>query len=180
MTSEQKQNLLILARQAIQSKLSNSPFSTPNDALFAEQRGLFVTLHKDGNLRGCIGYIQGFKNITESIIEMAQAAAFRDPRFSKVTAAELSDICIEISVLSDMILVNKPEDIHIGRDGLYLEHPYGSGLLLPQVALEWEWDRDTFLRQVCIKAGLHKQAWQDESAQLYRFSAEIFGESDNF
>ncbi len=180
MTSEQKKSLLDLARNAIKAKLSHNPFTTPNDPIFEEKRGLFVTLHKHGGLRGCIGYIQGYKNITDSIIEMAQAAAFRDPRFSKVTAAELSDISIEISVLSELSPITKADEIRIGRDGLYIEHPYGSGLLLPQVALEWEWDRDTFLKQVCIKAGLHKQAWQDESARLYRFSAEIFGESDNF
>ncbi|MCD8480922.1 MAG: AmmeMemoRadiSam system protein A [Candidatus Cloacimonetes bacterium] len=123
-----------------------------------------------------MGYIKGYKTITESIRELAMAAAFRDPRFPPLKASELPDITIEMSLLSPMEAVQDISEITIGRDGLYLEHPRSSGLLLPQVATEQRWDRDTFLRQVCRKAGLPDQAWQDEGAKLYRFTAEIFSE----
>ena len=172
----QKSQLLTLARDVISSHLHSESYGVPEDDAFKQKCGLFVTLHKGGNLRGCIGYIKGYKTITESIRELAMAAAFRDPRFPPLKASELPDITIEMSLLSPMAAVQEISEITIGRDGLYLEHPRSSGLLLPQVATEQRWDRDTFLQQVCRKAGLPDQAWQDEGAKLYRFTAEIFSE----
>jgi AmmeMemoRadiSam system protein A len=176
LSDTQKQSLLKLARDVIHARLHHSTYTSPDDPAFAEKRGMFVTLHIFGKLRGCIGYIHAYKSILDTVKEMALAAAFRDPRFPPVQADELPDISIEISLLSPMEPVQDISEITIGRDGLYLDHPYSSGLLLPQVATEWNWDRDTFLQQVCRKAGLPDQAWQDDGAQLYRFSAEIFAE----
>lgn len=174
----QKKELLDYARAVISNRLTGSDITIPQDACFREKRGLFVTLHKEGQLCGCIGYIEAYKDTLSSIREMALAAAFRDPRFPPLKAAELSQIRIEISLLSPLILIQDIAEITIGRDGLYLDHPRSSGLLLPQVATEWNWDRDTFLKQLCRKATLSEHAWQEPGAQLYRFSAEIFGESD--
>jgi len=171
-----RSELLTFARAVITRKLQGIPCHTPSDKAYAELKGVFVTIHKHGELRGCIGYIRGYKNIVDSVQEMALSAAFRDPRFPPLRADELPVIRLEISILSPMIPVEDIADITIGRDGLYLEHPYSSGLLLPQVATEWGWDRDTFLAQLCRKASLPNKSWLDKDARLYRFSAEIFAE----
>ncbi|MCB5251992.1 MAG: AmmeMemoRadiSam system protein A [Candidatus Cloacimonadaceae bacterium] len=170
----QKRSLLQLAYDVIYARLHRSKYHSPQDPLFEQKRGIFVTLHIDKALRGCIGYIVGYKSILESVKEMAIAAAFRDPRFPPLGPDELADLEIELSVLGELVLIQDFEEIEIGRDGLYIQHPYGSGLLLPQVATEWGWDRQTFLNQVCQKAGLPKSAAQDEDSKIYRFSAEIF------
>jgi AmmeMemoRadiSam system protein A len=172
----QQNELLSLARKSIESRFTKEAIIFPEDDDYFIQRGIFVTLHKNGELRGCIGYIRGFKNLAPSISEMAQSAAFQDPRFSTLKKEELQDITIEISILSEMELVNDTNDIVIGRDGLFLNHRFGSGLLLPQVPVEWNWDLPTYLNQICIKAGIVKGSWKDEEAKLYRFSAEIFSE----
>ncbi|MDZ4122357.1 MAG: AmmeMemoRadiSam system protein A [Candidatus Cloacimonadaceae bacterium] len=180
MTNEQHKELLALARTAIGNKLGLCEIHQVDDADFDRKQGLFVTLHKHDKLRGCIGYIKGYKSIKDSIAEMAIAAAFRDPRFIKVSVDEYEELELEISVLSEMCLVEDVSQIEIGRDGLYLEHPRGSGLLLPQVPVEWGWDVPTFLDQICHKAGLWDGAYKDMGAKLYRFEAEIFGEQDSF
>ena len=177
-SEKQRKELLALARQSIETKFSKEIIIYPDDQAYNVQRGVFVTLHKHGELRGCIGYIKGFKDLVPSIVEMARAAAFQDPRFPQVKENELKDISIEISVLSPMQLILDTNEIEIGRDGLLLNHPYGSGLLLPQVPVEWNWDLPTFLNQICYKAGLSAGSWKDDKAQLYRFSAEIFSESE--
>ncbi len=177
---EQKQSLLKLARQSIAAHFEPLPLALPDDPEFADKRGLFVSLHIGDNLRGCIGYIKGYKPISESIVEIAKAAAFRDPRFAPLSKQELEKISVEISVLSELFLMEKGEEPVIGRDGLYIEHPYGSGLLLPQVAVEWKWNAATFLKEVCRKAGLHSAAYLDAQSRLYRFEAEVFSEADTF
>jgi AmmeMemoRadiSam system protein A len=173
---KQKKELLSLAKKSIETRFTKEPLIFPNDSAFNITTGVFVTLHKFNSLRGCIGYIKGYKDLVPSICEMAQAAAFRDPRFPAVRSEEMDNIRIEISILSELILVKDYNDIVIGRDGLMINHPHGSGLLLPQVPVEWNWDLPTFLEEVCCKAGLPQQSWKDDSAQLYRFSAEIFSE----
>lgn len=172
----QQQELLGLARKSIESRITKEPLIYPNDMNYHLQRGLFVTIHKSGELRGCIGYIKGYKDLIPSIVEMAQSAAFNDPRFNPVKQDELKDITLEISILSDMIAVKDVHEIEIGRDGLFLNHPYGSGLLLPQVPVEWKWDLPTYLQQICYKAGLPAGSWKDDKAELYRFTAFIFSE----
>lgn len=177
---EQKKSLLNLARSSILARLKPLKLELPKDPAFDEKHGLFVSLHIAENLRGCIGYIKGYKPIAQSIVEMAQAAAFRDPRFSPVTKSEVDKLCIEISVLSELILMKPGEEPVIGRDGLFIEHPYGSGLLLPQVAIEWGWNAATFLKEVCRKAGLSPTSFLDAQSRLYCFTAEVFSEADTF
>ncbi len=176
LTKEQKTLLLDLARKSITSYLSGNQVSKPVDSTLAIKRGVFVSLHKHGELRGCIGYITGYKDLIPSIVEMAQSAAFQDNRFRPVSPGEIEELEIEISILSEMILVDDVKDIEIGRDGLYLNHPYGCGILLPQVPVEWGWDVPAFLQQICYKAGLTPGSWADDKAKLYRFTAEIFSE----
>ncbi len=153
------------------------------DPRFGEKCGVFVTLKVAGELRGCIGLIEGREALASGIQEMAIAAATEDPRFEPVEAAELSKIDIEISVLSPMIPVTKLEEIEVGRDGLLLRKYPGSGLLLPQVPTEYGWDRDTFLNHLCLKAGLPPGSHLGPDgkslapdAKLWRFTAEVFGE----
>jgi len=177
-TKEQQKALLKLARDSITSRFTGKPIPYPQDEAFRIKTGVFVTLNEKGELRGCIGYIRGYKDLVTSVAEMAQAAAFQDPRFPPVKEHELNDIRIEISVLSDLYPVKDISEIVIGRDGLMINHPYGSGLLLPQVPVEWHWDLPTFLRQLCYKAGLGPDSWKDKQAQLYRFTAEIFSEDE--
>jgi len=176
---EIKKELLVLARKSIEGHFhSYTPDSDQyQDEIYNEKRGAFVTLHKNGQLRGCIGYIIGYKTLKDTIIDMAKAAAFRDPRFNPVTRDELDGIVIEISVLSEMIPVNEITEIVIGRDGLLLNIPLGHGVLLPQVATEYNWDVHTFLKHLSLKAGLKPDDWKDKQSKLYRFSAEVFGES---
>ncbi|MDZ4181687.1 MAG: AmmeMemoRadiSam system protein A, partial [Candidatus Cloacimonadaceae bacterium] len=139
LSDTQKQDLLKLARDAISSRFEHTEPSLPNDPAFKEKRGVFVSLHSFGNLRGCIGYIKGYAPILQSVVEMARSAAFQDPRFPPLTRSEFKDVLIEISILSEMIPIDEAEEVEIGRDGLYLVHPQGSGLLLPQVPVEWKW-----------------------------------------
>lgn len=175
---KQKRELLSYARNVIRKKLTGEVYLTPEDEAFSEQRGIFVTLQKRGNLRGCIGYIRPYKNILDSIHDMALAAAFEDPRFAPLGKHELDDISIEISILSPMKVLVDPDEIEIGRDGLYLQHPYGSGLLLPQVAPDWGWNKEDFLKQICHKAGLPAGSYSEPNAKLFSFTAEIFSEED--
>jgi len=176
----QKKELLALARSSIVSHFEQARAVMPTDEAFCPKRGVFVSLHIGNELRGCIGYIKGYKSIAASIVEMAAAAAFRDPRFGPLSKFELDKINIEISVLSELIPLAEGEEPVIGRDGLYIEHPYGAGLLLPQVATEWHWSPNTFLKELCRKAGLSGDAYQDPKAVVYRFTAEVFSETGTF
>lgn len=180
LSEEQKRFLLKLARESIQAHLEKREIALqiPSDEIYKLKWGVFVTLHKKKALRGCIGYIKPYKPLGLTIIEMARAAAFQDPRFPKVSMKEMEDISLEISILSELIPVSKDElnDITVGRDGLYIEGLFGSGLLLPQVAVEWNWDRNTFLRETCHKAGLPSDCYLNPQYQVYRFTAEIFTE----
>ena len=174
--TKQMQDILALARQSIANRFNGPAPVVPSDPLYKEKHGVFVSLHKKGELRGCIGYIKGYKALGDSIIEMAQAAAFRDPRFPALRADELEQIKLEISILGELIPIKGTDAIEIGRDGLFIDHPQGSGLLLPQVATEWQWTAPVFMEQVCRKAGLSRTAWMDEEARLYRFEAAVFSE----
>ncbi len=140
--------------------------------------GGFVTLDKRGRLRGCIGYVVAVKPLHETVSDMAVQAALHDPRFPAVTEDELEDIEIEISVLSPLSPVEDPSEIVVGRDGLVIRGRGRSGLLLPQVASERGWDRETFLDQTCVKAGLPPGVWGDPDIAIERFSAEVFSEKE--
>jgi AmmeMemoRadiSam system protein B/AmmeMemoRadiSam system protein A len=178
LTADERHKLLKIARRTLASKLAGKklPVFTPPEESLNERRGVFVTLTEGGKLRGCIGYIQPVKPLFEAVQEMAVNAALNDRRFSPVAVDELGGIKIEVSVLSRLKRVNEVSEIEVGRDGLYIIKGDFAGLLLPQVAVEWGWDRDQFLKQVCGKAGLPEDAWRDSDALLYRFSAEVFHE----
>ena len=143
-----------------------------------ENRGAFVTIHKKGNLRGCIGYIVAYKPLYQTIIEMAQAAALRDTRFSPVRPEELSDLELEISVLTPLRQIDDVAEIEVGRHGIIIERGYSTGLLLPQVATDYGWDRETFLAQTCRKAGLPPDAWSQKGTRIKIFSADVFSEKE--
>ncbi len=138
------------------------------------ERGAFVTLLKNKNLRGCIGYIKGVKPLFKSIQELAEFAAFFDPRFEPLDEAELSEIVIEISVLSPLRKINSIKKIKVRRHGLFIRLGSAQGLLLPQVAVKHNWDRETFLQHVCLKADLPREAWQDPKAEIMTFEAQVF------
>jgi len=137
--------------------------------------GAFVTLRQGVELRGCIGCTDSEEPLALAVARCAAAAASDDPRFLPVTEAELELLRIEVSVLGPLEPVTDPAEIEVGRHGLLVEHGHRRGLLLPQVPLEWGWDLETFLEQVCLKAGLTRGAWRAQ-ARIFRFEAEVFGE----
>jgi AmmeMemoRadiSam system protein A len=183
LTMEQKIRLLKLARKTIYESLSKNKSGgfDPNefsDEIYKTKCGAFVTIHMNKALRGCIGYIEGIKAIPDTIIDMANASAFRDPRFPSLTMREYEDIDIEISILSPIETVKGISDIIIGRDGLIISNRGRSGLLLPQVATENNWDLNQFLEHTCYKAGLPPDAWKWKDTKIEKFSAQVFGEKD--
>ena len=181
LTDEQKRQLLQVARQALQAAVigQEPPAADTADPDLAQPRGAFVTLKAHGQLRGCIGYVEPRVALIEAVADNARSAALHDPRFPPVTASELADIEIEISALTPLKPVESVESIEIGRHGLIICCGTNRGLLLPQVPVEWGWDRDEFLRHTCTKAGLPPDAWRREDAQLLCFEAEVFGEQES-
>jgi AmmeMemoRadiSam system protein A len=173
-----RQSLLELARRAIAEAVSleKPAEGMPPGRVFAEKRGVFVTLHARGRLRGCIGVMEAFEPLGESIARCAVSAAFEDPRFSPVTAAELPELQIELSLLSppEPIL---PRSIEIGKHGLLISQAAKRGLLLPQVAVRHKLSREQFLEETCRKAGLARNAWQEPETQILGFTSEVFSES---
>ena len=174
-SAAERQFLERLAHDAIQATLDDRELDlTPPSPHLAEPRGAFTTLHLRGRLRGCIGYVFPADSLYKTVADAARAAAFDDPRFNPVTLTEVPELKVEISVLSPLQPV-RPEEVVVGRHGLIITHGSRRGLLLPQVAIEWEWNRETFLAQTCLKAGLAPDAWQ-HGAELQGFTAEVFGE----
>jgi AmmeMemoRadiSam system protein A len=172
---QERQLLLHLAHHSIEAALDGRHLDTtpPSDHL-AEQRGAFTTLHLQGKLRGCIGYVFPTQSLYATVAETAKAAASDDPRFRPVTQEEAPELKIEISVLSTLKPIG-PQDVVVGKHGLVVMQGSRRGLLLPQVPVEWGWDRETFLSQTCMKAGLAPDAWL-RGAELQAFTAEVFAE----
>jgi AmmeMemoRadiSam system protein A len=174
-SQEEREILLRLAHRAVDSALHGVNLDLhPPTAHLAETRGAFTTLHLHGKLRGCIGYVVPTHSLYRTVAETAQAAAFDDPRFRPVTAEEAPELTIEVSVLS-LLQPIRPEDVRVGVHGLVVIYGGRRGLLLPQVPLQWQWDRETFLAQTCLKAGLPPDAWL-QGAELQAFTAEVFGD----
>jgi len=168
--------LLRLAHDSIESMLENREISfDPPSVHLSEPRGVFTSLYKNGELRGCVGYVLPACALYRAVAETARAAAFDDRRFPPLAKEELPHLQVELSILTapQPIL---PEKIEIGLHGLLLSHHGHRGLLLPQVAVEHNWDRNAFLEQTCRKAGLPIDAWKN-GATLQGFTAEIFGET---
>jgi len=181
LTEQERAALLSLARRSILAEFAGQwppPTEFTSEALRAEC-GAFVTLEKRGSLRGCIGYVEAYKPLERTVMEMAVQAAFHDPRFPAVTADEVQDLTIEISVMSPLSEVEDVSGIEVGTHGLVIRGLGRSGLLLPQVATDYGWDRETFLEHTCAKAGLPPDAWKEEGVKILKFSAEVFGEEQH-
>jgi AmmeMemoRadiSam system protein A len=179
LTLLQRQTLLKIARDAIAGMFEGRrpTGDLVDDEVLRRPAGAFVTLNtRDGDLRGCVGSILPVAPLCQAVAESAVNAAFRDPRFRPLSREELAGIHLEISVMGPIEPVASVEDIVVGRDGLIIRRGHQAGLLLPQVATEYGWDRETFLSQTCIKAGLPRDAWQRPGTTIEYFSAEVFGE----
>ncbi len=173
LTDEEKKELISLARETIQEYVTKRQVidKETRNPKFKTDGAVFVTIKEKGQLRGCIGHVQPHMPLYRSVIENSIAASSEDPRFMPVTKDELKDLDIEITLLSPLLPVNNINNIIIGKHGLVISKYGHSGILLPQVPVEFGWDRDTFLKQICYKAGLPPDAWKD--AELYYFTAEI-------
>jgi len=174
-----QQKLIQIARETIETyiRTRNVPKFSVAEPELLQKAGAFVTIKAHGRLRGCIGHVEGMNPLYETIVEMAIAASTQDPRFSPVTERELADLQLEISVMTPLRRIDNPEEIQVGEHGILMRRGYRSGLLLPQVATEQGWDRETFLEHTCLKAGLPKSAWRDPETQIYVFSAQVFDET---
>ena len=186
LTGEQKRALLDIARIAVQTQVLGVPAPVPDPAeasaavkLFPAAEGAFVTIRRRGELRGCLGTLRCAQGLEAEIARCAADAASEDPRFHPVSADELPELSIEVSVLGPLEAIDPADDgaIVLGRHGLVVEQGLRRGLLLPQVAIEWGWTVEQFLRQTCVKAGLAPDAWR-QGARVYRFAAEVFGGKD--
>ncbi|NQV04173.1 MAG: AmmeMemoRadiSam system protein B [Candidatus Omnitrophica bacterium] len=180
LNKEEKQKLLEIAKASIIETVTGEK---QDEVKVTEERlnencGAFVTIKKHGQLRGCIGYIIAVKPLYETVRNVAASAAIKDTRFRPMTEDELKDMELEISALTPLKRITDPSEIEVGKHGIYMKQGFYSGLLLPQVATEYGWDRETFLQNTCRKAGLPKDAWKDESTEIYIFSAEVFSEDD--
>ena len=180
LTPKQQSTLLQIARDSIGGRLDGrepAVDASTFDPVLREPAGAFVTLKtREGDLRGCIGSVMAVEPLYRAVARSAVNAAFRDPRFPPVTTEELADLRLEISVMGPLVPVASIDEIVCGRDGLVVRRGQFAGLLLPQVAEEWNWDRETFLSQTCVKAGLPPRAWHDSDTTIERFSAHVFGE----
>ncbi len=178
LSTAEKKELLRIARMSIGFALGECgrPKRPEGGKALNEASGAFVTLHQQGELRGCIGYIEAKYPLAETIEEVAQKAAFEDPRFSPLTAEEFPSLEIEISVLSPLTKVSDVDDIRVGTHGLVIDTGYSRGLLLPQVAVEYGWGREAFLSHTARKAGLPADAWKRKDVTLYLFTSDVFSE----
>lgn len=192
LTPKEKSFLLRLARDAITAAVTGKPVETElsdrdregkgavsvsasASPQLQEKAGAFVSLHCYGELRGCVGTLTADRSIAEVVQKMALAAAFDDPRFPPLAEDELADLDIEVSLLSSLTQTS-PDEVIPGKHGLCLIRGPHRGVLLPQVATMYGWDRETFLSQTCVKAGLPEDAWQDPKTTILVFTAEVFGE----
>ena len=171
-----RETLLNLARNTLKKHFKQNVDKTDTTLPELQQEnGAFVSLHKKGRLRGCIGTFTGKGPLHQTVSSMAKSAAFEDPRFPGLVERELDDIDIEISVLSPLRRIHDVKEIIVGKHGIYIISGFSRGVLLPQVATEYGWDRETFLAQTCMKAGLSTDCWK-QGAEIYIFTADIFGE----
>ena len=175
--------LVKTARKAVTEFLSNGnriKLESDIEEKFSFNSGVFVTLNNPDGLRGCIGFPMPEKKLSHAIIEGAIAAATEDPRFPSVKTNELNDIVFEVTVLTPPVEIDVSdpmeylEKIKVGRDGLIIRHSFSSGLLLPQVPVEYNWNVEEFLQYTCEKAGLSRDTWKNESVKIEKFEGIIF------
>jgi len=177
----ERRALLDLARRALTEAVLHRAildYAKP-EGLLAQPAGCFVTLHRQGRLRGCLGQIEASMPLAEAVVRCAVAVSSEDPRFVPVAADELDDVEIEISVLSPLAPV-QPDQVVVGRHGLLVCQGPFRGLLLPQVATEHSWTRERFLEETCLKAGLTRESWKDPATRIEAFTAEVFSEAQLF
>jgi AmmeMemoRadiSam system protein A len=177
---QEQKTLLRIARETIGRKTRGDKpgkVEIPSESL-ERPCGAFVSLHKHGQLRGCIGTFTSSRPLVNTVQEMAVSASAQDPRFPPVGEDELEDVDIEISVLSPLREIKDVSEIEVGRHGIYITKGFHSGVLLPQVAVEYGWDRDTFLEHTCIKAGLPPDTWKQAGVKIEIFEAQVFGEKE--
>jgi AmmeMemoRadiSam system protein A len=169
--------LIEIARLAVEAEVRGGPppVAPVEEVPLREPGAAFVTLRRRGRLRGCIGFIEAARPLHETVALCAASAAAEDPRFDPVGPDELADLQVEVSVLSPLRALADPEELRVGEHGLLVTQGPNRGLLLPQVAVEYGWDRQGFLEQACLKAGLPRDAWR-RGAALQTFTAEVFGE----
>jgi AmmeMemoRadiSam system protein A len=179
LSEAERLTLLTVARSAVEAAIRDVPSDPPTDVPenLLQPAGVFVTLRIRGDLRGCIGYIESHDPLIETVRDAAAKAALTDFRFAPLTSAELSSLGIEISVLSPVTPVKDITGIEVGKHGLIIEQGHRRGLLLPQVPLEYGWDREEFLSYTARKAGLPPNAWKDPASSIFSFTAEVFDEA---
>ena len=172
-----RRTALKVARDAVVDAVSRQklPDFIPRDGIFAQRRGVFVTLHVRGRLQGCIGVTEAGDPLGEAIARCARSAAVEDPRFAPMKKEQLDDLSVEISLLYPLEPI-APEAIEIGRHGLLISLQAHRGLLLPQVAVEHHLTREQFLEETCRKAGLRREAWRDPEARIFGFTCEVISE----
>ena len=175
-TQEDGKRLIRLARESIAEEFGENAPEIPEEKQFRQLRGVFVTITKNKELRGCIGFPYAKQPLYEAVIEAAKSAAFDDLRFDRLKVDELKKIEIEISIMSPMEEVKDTKEIMIGRDGLMCNYLGYSGLLLPQVATENKMNRLQFLEALANKAGLPKNTWENKNFKLWKFTCQIFKE----
>lgn len=189
LTDEDGRLLVELARKAIEEYVVNRrKYDPPEDVKkrFSEKAGVFVTINRvigeEKELRGCIGFPEAILPLHEAVVEAAIAAATEDPRFEPLSKKELDEILVEVSVLTPLQLIKVdsplqyPEKIKVEEDGLMLKWVWGSGLLLPQVAVEYGWDTREFLENLCLKAGITPDSWLRKDVKIYKFQCMIWEE----
>ena len=177
LSAHDRDRLLQLARQCLEARVRREPVPPPErGGGLDEWIGAFVTIHVNGELRGCLGRLEADRPIAETVAHLASIVADSDPRFPPVRLPELPHTAIEISALTAEQEIVNVLQLEVGRHGLIVEEGECRGLLLPQVALEHGWDREALLEQTCLKAGLPRDAWL-RGARLFLFEAQIFGES---
>lgn len=180
LTEEEKKELLRMARTCLEFAVKGIPMTTAKatNPSFRTLRGVFVTLRLKGELRGCIGYVEPRLPLGVAVEELAVKSAFEDPRFYPVSSDEVDLIEIEISILSSLKKISDVAEIEVGRDGLVIELGSRRGLLLPQVAVEYHWNREEFLAYTSQKAGLPSTAWKDKKAEIFTFTTDSFSEAE--
>ncbi|MCL5267196.1 MAG: AmmeMemoRadiSam system protein A [Bacteroidetes bacterium] len=180
LSQDEKRELLSIARQAATRAVSRQGYVPvePSSRELKRKAAGFVTLRENGELRGCIGYVEARLPLYQTIAETAAKAAVGDPRFEPVSETELKNIEVEISVLSPLHEIKSTDEIIIGKHGVLVEKDFYRGLLLPQVATENNWDKEQFLSYTCTKAGLDRDCYKNPRVRIYVFTADVFSEEE--